>query len=332
MSTLQSQINIVHLEAGIASPAVAQRTSQSSAFSVNAIEVTTSDETIPLGDITIPQQVMVKLISGDPLRVGLDGSTYPFRLSATDEAMLLRLDVEGLLETSAITCGADTAMSLSGDYFDLTDRAGTVRVWMNILAVAATGSITYNTPIIADTVTVAGTTFTMAAAPSPTEFTNITELTALIDGLASVSATDDGSVISFVATTTGTAGNSLGLAESGTGTLTVSGATLTGGSNASTPPATPGGGRLLPVVIVEDDASTVVAAAVQAALDADAEFNATVLGSAVTAVDQHTGNRTNVVAGTTGWTVGTPQHGGNSPIVHLKSLGVSQVVVTVAPY
>lgn len=331
MATIQSQSVLVHIDSGVSSSSASQYAAGEETFTNNVISVSTTDETLSLGDIVTPKKVLLKLVSGDDLLIGLDGSTYPFRLSGAGDSTLLRLDVEGRVEISTITCGADTASSLSGGYFDLTDRTGTVRTWMNMVATPAFGSITYGVPAIADTVTVAGTTFTMAAAPSPTEFTNIAELTALIDALASMSATNNGSIISILATTAGAAGNSLGLAKTGTGTLTVSGANLTGGSNASTPPATPGGGRLLPVVIVEDSVSTVVATAVQAALDADAEFNATVLGSVVTAVDQHTGNRTNILAGTTGWSVATPQSGDTPLVVHLKSVGTSQVVAAIAP-
>lgn len=99
-------------------------------------------------------------------------------------------------------------------------------------AVAATGSVTYGVPANGDTITVAGTLFTkVAAAPGPNEFTNITELTALIDALASVSATDNGAVISIVAATPGVAGNAITLAKTGSA-LTLSGATLAGGTNA----------------------------------------------------------------------------------------------------
>lgn len=98
-----------------------------------------------------------------------------------------------------------------------------------VVAQAATGTITYGTPVDGNTVTVDGTTFTKAAAGSATEFSTIAELTALIDALADVNATDDGTTITVTAAATGTAGNSIDLAASA---ATVSGATLTGGADA----------------------------------------------------------------------------------------------------
>ena len=50
----------------------------------------------------------------------------------------------------------------------------------------------------------------------------------------------------------------------------------------STPPATPSGGRLIEVDVTTGDASTVIAAAVQAAVDLDGAFNASVDGNLVT--------------------------------------------------
>jgi hypothetical protein len=104
--------------------------------------------------------------------------------------------------------------------------------YQEFAAVAATGSITYGTPLPTDTVEVAGTTFTcVAAAPAANEFSSIAELTALIQALATVNATDDGTTISIVAATAGTGGNAITLSVGGgnTGTLAVSGATLAGG-------------------------------------------------------------------------------------------------------
>jgi hypothetical protein len=86
----------------------------------------------------------------------------------------------------------------------------------------------------ASTITVAGTTFTaVAATPGATEFSTIAELTALIQALATVNASDDASIITVVAATAGTAGNSIAVSKTGAG-LTFTGATLTGGYDAAT--------------------------------------------------------------------------------------------------
>lgn len=99
-------------------------------------------------------------------------------------------------------------------------------------AVAATGTITYGAPSNGDTITVAGTLFTKVAAnPGANEFSSITELTALIQALASVNASDNGSVITVVAANAGTSGNAITMSKTGTA-LTLSGATLSGGAAA----------------------------------------------------------------------------------------------------
>jgi hypothetical protein len=333
MATVQTQINLVHLQSGVPVPSVTQRTSIGSQFAANVISVGTTDETIPLGDITTPKQVMVKLISGDAVRVGLDGTTYPFRLTDADEAMLLRLDVEGIVETSTVTTVADAASSLSGKYFDIYEVGDLpVRVWMNMAATPASGSIAYGSPANTDTLVVNGTTFTkVAATPGANEFTDISELNTLVTALSGISSTSDGSIISIVADAAGTAGNSITLAKTGSA-LTLSGATLTGGSATSSAPSVPGGGRLLPVVIVEDSANGVVATAINEALNADAAFSVSVATNVVTFTDKHTGTRTNIAAGDSGFSVATTQQGAASPVIHLKSTGTSQVVVAVAPH
>lgn len=99
-------------------------------------------------------------------------------------------------------------------------------------AAAASGTITYGAPDNGDGVEVAGEWFfKVASNPAGGQFTTIAQLTALIDALADVTATDDGSTIAIVAAANGTAGNSITLSVDGdnTGTLAVSGATLTGG-------------------------------------------------------------------------------------------------------
>jgi len=336
MSIIGTSIQVVNQDTGSSfSVPFASRTTATSGFSASEIPVTTLEKVVT-SEYPSPHNVMLRLLSGDDVKVGVhlgaSGGVYPLRLSGEDDSMVLRLDVEGLREISTVVCGADTASSLSGDYFDLTDRSTyAVRVWYNMPATAAFGSVTYGSPALADTLVVNGTTFTkVASAPTSVQFTTIEELTALIDGEALISATDDGTTISIVADTAGTAGNAITLAKTGSA-LTLSAATLMGGTAASTAPATPSSGRLLPVVITEDDTAAIVATATQLAVDADTEFTATVLSATVTITEAHTGTRTDVSSGTTGWSVSTAQQGAASPTVYLKSVGTSQVVVAVAP-
>lgn len=231
-ATIQTQINMVHLQSGIPVPSVTQRTSFGSQFSALVVDVGTSDETIPLGDVTTAKQVELKLISGDMLRVGLDGSTYPFELVDPDEAMLLRLAVEGIVEISTVTTIADTAGSLNDKYFLLTDRTGEVKVVITT------------------------------------------------DGTTALTST----------------------------------------------------GRVVIVTIAADAANSAVANAIVAAFASDTEFSAVADTNVVTFTDKHTGTRSNVAAGDSGFSVATPQQGAASPVIHLKSVGTSQVVVGVAPH
>lgn len=91
-------------------------------------------------------------------------------------------------------------------------------------AVAASSTITYGAPSNGDTLSVAGSTFTKAAAGSGTEFSTIGELTALINALATVNATDNGTTITVTAATPGAAGNAITIAKTGSA-LTLGNAT-----------------------------------------------------------------------------------------------------------
>lgn len=231
-ATIQTQIALIHIDSGLPANSAVQRTSIGSNFSPLVVTVGTSDEEVDLGDVTTPKQVMLKLISGDPVRIGLDGSTYPFRLVENDEAKLLRLDVEGIVETSTATTVADVAGSLNDKYFTLADRNGEVKV---------------------------------------------------------------------VITTDGVTG------------LTSS-------------------GRVVVVTIAADDTDDDVAAAIVTAFTGDAELSVAAVTNVVTFTDLHTGTRTNIAAGDSGFSVATTQGGAASPVIHMKSLGSSQVLTAVAPH
>lgn len=95
--------------------------------------------------------------------------------------------------------------------------------------VKASGTVTYGSPSNGDTITVDGNEFTkVASSPGADEFSSISELTALIQALSSVNATDNGTIITIVAATSGTDGNSITLAKTGAA-LTLSDTTLLGG-------------------------------------------------------------------------------------------------------
>lgn len=100
----------------------------------------------------------------------------------------------------------------------------------------ASGSITYGVPVNGDTVIVNGTTLTKAASGGPAAFSTIGELEALIEALTGINSSENGTVITITAAARGAAGNTITLALGGgnTGTMAISGATLTGGVTGST--------------------------------------------------------------------------------------------------
>lgn len=99
----------------------------------------------------------------------------------------------------------------------------------------AVGGATFTGGVNGDTVTVNGTVLTcVVSAPGALEFSSIAELEALTEAISGIDSTQNGTVVSLVAATAGTAGNSLTLSRAGAGSMTVSGATFTGGKNAET--------------------------------------------------------------------------------------------------
>jgi len=351
---IQTQAILVHLDSGLNASSAYQYTAFEDAFTSSAITVTTVDETLSLGDVVTPRTIELKLISGDPVRVGLDGSTYPFRLREAGESALIPLDVDGLREISSITAGADTSYSLSGDYFDLTDRTGTVRVWFNmtgkpeisevqIVTVAAISDKYFDLTDSSGTVRVwcdvdaagtppatpgGGRLLEVDILSTDTVAQALDKFQAAIDADAQFICTDDG--VDTLTITDAANGTRADVAEPDTATYFSVSVTQQGVANSSAP-ATPGGGRLLPVVIDENATAPTVATALQTALDADDEFTATVATATVTVTDQHTGTRTNIADGTTGWTMSATQQGAASPVIHLKSTGTSQALVAIAP-
>lgn len=193
------------------------------------------------------------LESGDPFvgdTVTVDGSAFiagtDFPVNLDDIASMaadLASDIDALATVGAvavnnvITVTASTpgpggnaltlAVTSAGN--NITKSGNTLTGGAN--AVAATGTVTYGAPSNGDKITIDGTEFTKAAAPSATEFSTIAELTALIAALANVNANDNGAVITITAAAAGPAGNAIAMTKTGAA-LTLSGATLTGGAAA----------------------------------------------------------------------------------------------------
>lgn len=123
---------------------------------------------------------------------------------------------------TAGTSGNSIALSTVSNGSNITASGSTLSG--GAAAVAASATVTYGSPSNGDTITVDGTVFTKAASGSGTEFSSISELTALIAALSSVNATDNGTTITVVAATAGTAGNAITIAKTGSA-LTLGNAT-----------------------------------------------------------------------------------------------------------
>ena len=132
MSTIRSSISLAHATSRLRASGNQSRTTVDSGFSTAPITVGTSDQSLSLGDVITPQQAAVSVISGSPVLVGLDGSTYPFYLEAVGASLLIPFAVASLKETSVIVAEADSSGSLNQKFFQISDRNGTVGVWIDV--------------------------------------------------------------------------------------------------------------------------------------------------------------------------------------------------------
>jgi hypothetical protein len=115
-----------------------------------------------------------------------------------------------------------------------TDGTKTFTKKTAVSEVKATGSITYGIPVEGDTVVVDGTTLTYSLTPGAGIFANISELEVLVEAVTGINSTEDGTTVSITSTLTGVLGNAqtLAVGVGNTGTMSVSGPTLTGGIDA----------------------------------------------------------------------------------------------------
>lgn len=293
---------------------------------------------------------------GDQFTIGVKTYTFKTALTPTEGEVLIGADADAsllnLIRAINHTGTPDThykcaiantqvsaAASVTAHAFLITalaaGYAGNYSVSFPVGTTLSLGA-TLTGGLNSTSVVVNGTTCTYVASdPGANQFSTIAQLNTLVNDIATISSTASATVVSIVADTAGTAGNSITLALgsniAGTATA-VSGSTLTGGSAASPSVGPPVGGRNINLTLVEDSASTVVATAVKTALDADSEFVATVVNSTVTVTDTYTGVRSPASAGDTGWSAFVEtQAGAASSKVHLKSVGSSRVLVCVVP-
>lgn len=120
-TTISSSINFVHQATASSFGVSSIRTTVEDGFSVESVEVPASPTLISFSDFNNARHVMLRLMSGSDLKVGLASGTYPFRLSGANDVMILRLDIEGLVETQTVQTVADVADSLDTTYFVVTD-------------------------------------------------------------------------------------------------------------------------------------------------------------------------------------------------------------------
>ena len=360
MSKITTNTSLTHGATRVKyAPTAFSRTPNEASISSGSIELLLADgdQVVPLGDLTTVRNLQIALLSGDDLQIGLDGSTYPFRLTGT-EAQTFRIDVEGLVETATIVAEADTDTSLSAKYLVLNDKDGSVWAWLST-GEQAVVTLTMDTqPTDGDTIVIGSRTYTWEgtltevdgniwiganvaaaklnlgyaiAASGGTPGTDYaTAMTANTEVTIAAFVSDDAVFSSILA---GVAANSFASTETFTaGTNIFSAATLTGGADASTAPAgSPN--RKLQVDVVANSTDLVIAVALAAGLDADSQFASAVPTTAtVTVSDAHSGTRTDAADGDTGWAAPTTtQQGAASPTIHMKSLGTTQVAVGIAP-
>ena len=189
----------------------------------NLITVTDLEAGDPFEDDTVTVGTDV-FDSGDDFTVNIDDVSQ--MASSLSDAINATSTVTGAANVSnVVTVTASTA----GD--NITVSGATLSGGAD--AVAASGTVTYGTPSDGDTITIDGNVFTkVSGAPAANEFSSISELTTLIDGLTSTVASDDGSIIVVDAATAGTPGNSIAMSTTSTTGLTLSAGTLLGGINA----------------------------------------------------------------------------------------------------
>ena len=144
-----------------------------------------------------------------PSFVNLTGGTAAVAASVVLQDLTFASNITGtghngdtVSYTTGATAGSEvvsgTAAALSVQIQNGTSTATQIKAAVDaatsISAAKASGTITYGSPSNGDTLVANGTTFTKAASGDATHFSSIAELTALIDGVAGLDATDDGTL------------------------------------------------------------------------------------------------------------------------------------------
>lgn len=146
MSTISTSIRVQHRGTNLSFSASETRDVNEDGVKMDSITVAATDEVLSFGDITVPRQVAIRLVSGDPVKVGLSNSEpYPFYLSGTNESMLLNLNTGNVKAVSTFMPEAVTG-ALDGKYIELREDGDTkVWPWFSVGS-KASGTITYGVP------------------------------------------------------------------------------------------------------------------------------------------------------------------------------------------
>lgn len=362
--TITSSLN--HQETGLNSSSSLVYTANEDLITAKVEAVLNSPvTTVDYGDVITPKYTQLRLISGDDVEISLDsGSTWPLRLSGDNDNMLLRQNNTLAVEISSVTVtGADSNGSLSGKYFDAQDKDGTVRAYFDvperaevstITSVADTaGSLDGKGFILYDGAGSVGVWFDhgdsgtaapadVAACARTLEITSVSNgdtaatVAAAIQAVLNADSAFSASVLSNVVTVTNAvAGARTDIADSASAASGFAFAVTVQGITAVVTPATPGGGRLLVIPLAANSTVAQVAAAISNYFNADSQFSATNNGvSLATIVDAHVGNRTDIVDGTTGFTIAKVQDGASAQVIQIRAkdaTGLGNVLCTTVP-
>jgi len=176
--------------------------------------------------------------AGDDFTINVDdiplmSSSLKDAINATSVSVTAT-SLSNVVSLAAATPGAaGNAIALSAITGGSNIQVSAATLTGGLDAVAASGTITYGVPADGDVITIDGNTFTkVSLPPGANEFSDITELTALIQALANVNATDDGLIITIAASNPGSAGNAIPMTSSSVTGLTLSGPSLSGGIDA----------------------------------------------------------------------------------------------------
>ena len=363
--TISSALN--HAITGLNSSATLIYTANEDLITSKVEEVEHSSvTTVDYGDVLTPKYLQLRLISGEPAEVSLDsGSTWPLRISSGDDSMLLGLNNSGVVEISTIEAtSGDTDGNKNGLYFDVEDKDGTVRAYFTVPARAevstiqavadSSGSLDGTGFILQDSAGSVGVWFDhhdsgtaapadVASATRQIEITTVSNndtadevasaIATVLQADSAFSATASTDTVTVTDQTAGARGTDA--ADSGSSASGFTFATPTQGIDATTLPSTPSGGRLLAVSIAAEATALEITTAITSAFNGDSQFSASNDGVDTTTItDAHVGNRTNIAAGTSTFTVGTSQNGGTVQVIQIRcatSGEISNVLCTSIP-